>query len=742
MSDLLECLPKEQLVFIANQSLIFTPYGGPESACCNACDEEEYCKMIQPDDPLKFQFRQNPCGCNVLCPFEIEALGENIVTNGTFDTDTSGWSIDPGWGWNAGKAKKTPGQAGWIRWTALLTPGRVYKIKYTVSGMTTGTLTPALGIPGPYPANFELGTPASANGTYELNITFTLIGAFQFLVFFADATFDGYIDDIEFYEVSGCWAYDAGVSVSDGIVCHESGAEAIIINPGVLTIGVYYQVRLTISGRTAGSIEVRMSTTSAPVSTNGESSVYLTADGTDFSIWMSDDFDGCIELCAVYKLRKDYIIYLIDVDTYEPILDLTSYFVYDGDWVTLNVETWSLLGINTDGCFRLAIYNDCCTSCDDRVPCFEVGGDINSMNPAFYVEGHYYMDADGTVVQWNGGDLIPVDCPNQFVELLVSDEPDLFPASCYEWDADEVHWKVVDCECNQLCNGDFEIAQGEEGVCWEQEQANATSEIDAGVWTVVFPDENPVSAAYVSQPISLCKCRTYNVCFDYSSDKDFGYEFIIEGVILRVTPKSAGSGTECFSFTIPESFVPSVTPPELSLGISSSLTATVEIDNFIITVQPFDIDESCPDFVSNCISFKNNHECTKLITAYCNEYGHGFKFGTDGADFRLTQRLRAISFNPAYPSVQEIQDESNGNDEQTHTQRKKYKTLHMDKMSETEHDCVSIQRLCEFLFIDTIEMVAKREEYQGDWDKDGKKKLVRGRMDLALKSNNTYFTRQ
>jgi len=151
---------------------------------------------------------------------------------------------------------------------------------------------------------------------------------------------------------------------------------------------------------------------------------------------------------------------------------------------------------------------------------------------------------------------------------------------------------------------------------------------------------------------------------------------------------------------------------------------------------------------TNCISYRERHECTKRINSWCYGYAYGFFFGlppsTDAppVDFLLSQRLRIVSFNPTYPTSPDVQIYSNGDDELTFATRKKYKTLHLDKVDEVVHDCASVQIACSHLFVDDDRYVAKKGDYIPEWDKDGKKKLVPARVELARKNNNIFFTKQ
>tara|TARA_R110001599_G_scaffold57863_4_gene159354 strand:+ start:6190 stop:8832 length:2643 start_codon:yes stop_codon:yes gene_type:complete len=119
----------------------------------------------------------------------------DLVTNGAFTTDASwtkgtGWTID---GSDSNKATCSGAQSGNsdLEQASAAVNGTVYRVKFTVSGYTAGTLTPIL--------NSGSGTAVSANGTYIQNIT---AGAGSNLQFRANATFAGSLDDVSVIKVS------------------------------------------------------------------------------------------------------------------------------------------------------------------------------------------------------------------------------------------------------------------------------------------------------------------------------------------------------------------------------------------------------------------------------------------------------------------------------------------------------------------------------------------------------------
>ena len=67
------------------------------------------------------------------------SLGEELITNGNFDTDLSGWTGGPDWIWSAGTALHTIGNTTALSQSIEVETGVVYFISYAVSGAMAGS---------------------------------------------------------------------------------------------------------------------------------------------------------------------------------------------------------------------------------------------------------------------------------------------------------------------------------------------------------------------------------------------------------------------------------------------------------------------------------------------------------------------------------------------------------------------------------------------------------------------------
>lgn len=124
---------------------------------------------------------------------DAETIGENLVSNGHFSTD-SDWTKGTGWTINGGKANKTAGTASNL-YQAALTAGKTYSITATISNYTAGRVYFAAGS-----ASYTTFQYFETNGTFTVVVTPTVNGN---LLFYGDASFAGSIDNVIVTEALG-----------------------------------------------------------------------------------------------------------------------------------------------------------------------------------------------------------------------------------------------------------------------------------------------------------------------------------------------------------------------------------------------------------------------------------------------------------------------------------------------------------------------------------------------------------
>lgn len=142
------------------------------------------------------------------------------------------------------------------------------------------------------------------------------------------------------------------------------------------------------------------------------------------------------------------------------------------------------------------------------------------------------------------------------------------------------------------------------------------------------------------------------------------------------------------------------------------------------------------EFISNCIDYREEHECTKLIEGTCGCLAYGFDFSHD---FTLVQRISALKFNSRYPAKQENFTYSNGNYRRVYTERNKVVTFKTDYIDEPAHDCLSLQLLCDLLTIDGTAYFYKENEYKPRWDVDGAYNLAVVQVELETQNKAVIY---
>ncbi|MBF0109280.1 MAG: hypothetical protein HQL76_08900 [Magnetococcales bacterium] len=119
----------------------------------------------------------------------MDALGASeLTTNGSFSSDT-GWTKGTGWTISGGKATSDGSQSTTsdLEQDISVTQNSYYTLRFTLSAMTAGTLTPKIAATS--------GTTRSGNGHYEERIM-AGAGTTPRLEFSADADFIGSIDNV------------------------------------------------------------------------------------------------------------------------------------------------------------------------------------------------------------------------------------------------------------------------------------------------------------------------------------------------------------------------------------------------------------------------------------------------------------------------------------------------------------------------------------------------------------------
>jgi len=134
-----------------------------------------------------------------------DATRAPVLSNGGFNT-ADNWSTGVGWSISGGSASHMPSAASDLSKDVSCVEGATYRIAFTLSGRTAGTVTPQL-----TGGATVAGDPVSANGLVQISLV-AGAGSDAFTLA-ADATFDGTIDDVIIYRetatsvAAGSWSW-------------------------------------------------------------------------------------------------------------------------------------------------------------------------------------------------------------------------------------------------------------------------------------------------------------------------------------------------------------------------------------------------------------------------------------------------------------------------------------------------------------------------------------------------------
>lgn len=389
---------------IPNQPIVLLPYNEPRQ--CQLGDDE--CIMMQPLDPFRMQFKQTSFGLSPgNCAPTFQTLSAELLTNPDFAGSSTGWVLtNATYGSDKVCFNGTPTAS--IKQTITLDAARMYKFLFEVTGITTGSMILSAG-------GTSLMT-ITADGIYTI---YTHPGLFNDIEFSTADSCDGCLESTSLKEFFPCWLYDntdfAILFNSDTFgykIQHTPGNATTFTAANSLLQGGFYECKIKVSGRTAGSVQMfagDLDAISTPIITNGTFTQYLTGDQTgaatgdliDFFFTMDADFDGTVEAVYTYVLRTDFIATLLDTDGV-PVADLSNKLVYNDDYVTLSFAgLQAITGFDGNpvpyGCYKVSVIDRDGTSYttdgvfDDPDP-----GQTNWTESGYFVNGVASNEATAT----------------------------------------------------------------------------------------------------------------------------------------------------------------------------------------------------------------------------------------------------------------------------------------------------------------------------------------------------------
>lgn len=145
------------------------------------------------------------------------ALGSELVTNGTFTSDLTGWS-GTNWSYSSGTALHTAGSTAALTQNISVTSGASYQVSFTITGRTAGSVAVTIGavtLSADGAATFTAsvagaGLVAGATGSVALSITPT-------------SNFDGAIDSVSVKAISASTPFLKGLDEVSGTALESRG---------------------------------------------------------------------------------------------------------------------------------------------------------------------------------------------------------------------------------------------------------------------------------------------------------------------------------------------------------------------------------------------------------------------------------------------------------------------------------------------------------------------------------------
>ncbi len=139
-----------------------------------------------------------------------------------------------------------------------------------------------------------------------------------------------------------------------------------IYQPGLITLGDFYKITITTSGRTTGTLAVGTGTgillfQANFIQGNGtEVLFFFGTNKTDFTIISTSDFDGCVESVSLIKISviADYTIQIHDADTLALIDTVPTANIRQSQNIITVDFNWADDVTVSNGCRMIRIFND------------------------------------------------------------------------------------------------------------------------------------------------------------------------------------------------------------------------------------------------------------------------------------------------------------------------------------------------------------------------------------------------
>lgn len=343
--------------FLDNQPITWRTDWPTDSECKTPYDRA--CTLYSQGDFLMAQWKQTPCGvgANQVCDPEFPNTNPELVTNGSFTTNSTGWTLVGCTRDAVNKRIQFSGHGQSLEQSGVVSGGTVYTVTFTIGGNTSTPLKLFLG--GTQYTSASFYSP----GTYSVTMT---AGGTNNKIRFETASlppgFNGWIDNISVKQVAwtgGCWNTsepELWINNGDGTVTKIAGTSSDLISSvNTLPLGSYVRIGITVTNQTAGTLDIVTGSTVGSITANGTYYFYDSTYNNDNVTFSADvDFDGTISDVSVIVYSNYFNVILQDTKG-ATFYELGSNLTYHEDYITLNYS----LGAVTPGCYELCFYDAC-----------------------------------------------------------------------------------------------------------------------------------------------------------------------------------------------------------------------------------------------------------------------------------------------------------------------------------------------------------------------------------------------
>jgi hypothetical protein len=158
---------------------------------------------------------------------DVATLGNELLTNGSFTSNLSYWTVGANWAWNTGGALHTTGSIETLTQSIDVTSGSIYQVAITMSGRTAGDITFQL---GSLNYAFSSATSALVNTTEYKTFTATSSTTLAFTIT-PTSTFNGKIDDVSIKALTPNTVTSvSSINNSAGLLSSETRANVTLNN--------------------------------------------------------------------------------------------------------------------------------------------------------------------------------------------------------------------------------------------------------------------------------------------------------------------------------------------------------------------------------------------------------------------------------------------------------------------------------------------------------------------------------